>query len=168
MKKQVKRKCLGMEIEQTEDYGDKCNWVTKEYGLPIFGDIDYRLVCPLERAEQTKAFNYIRRYGGVLGQIALHPRNEGKRTFAQARFQKREGLTGGACDILIPSRKPFLCEIKRLNPSKSKVEKGQVEFLYNCKIAGGFSCFALGAIGAVDAFNYWRNHYHKSLLKAYE
>lgn len=101
-------------------------------------------------------FSYIRRVHPVIAEVATHQRNEGKRTFAQARWQKKEGLTTGAADILIPGKPSFVCEMKRADHTKSKWKDGQQEYLKTAQALGSFVCVALGWEAAVQALNDWR------------
>ena len=89
------------------------------------------------------------------GKIALHIRNEGKRTYGQTRWQQAEGMTSGAADIIIPGSTTFVCELKRRDHTKSKFQKGQLEYLESCQNQGAFVCVALGWEGAWEAFRHW-------------
>src|SRR5690625_5976683 len=71
--------------------------------LRVFGDTTYRGACPSEAMEQVTFFNRLRsQYPETWGRIALHPRNEGKRTPGQVYREKSEGMAEGAPDIVIP------------------------------------------------------------------
>lgn len=125
--------------------------------LKLYGDIDYRnKKCPVESAEQITFFNEIRRlYPDSYGLIALHPRNEGKRTQNQVMRQKAEGMTAGAADIVIPGNPAFVCELKRQDHTQSHWEDGQQDYLKVAQNAGAFVCVALGHKAAIEAFNVW-------------
>lgn len=124
--------------------------------LPVFGDQDYRnKKCPVESAEQITFFNTLRREYPELGIIAIHPRNEGKRTAQQAQRQKSEGMTPGASDIIIPCRVPFVCELKRADHTLSGWEPGQIAYLEAAKNNGAFVCVALGHKAALEALSVW-------------
>lgn len=121
--------------------------------LPVFGDINYRnKKCPPESAEQITFFNAIRKEFPT----ALHPRNEGKRTYNQVSRQKAEGMTVGASDIIIPSKITFVCELKRADHTMSRWQDGQLEYLENCKNDGAFVCVALGHESALEAIEEWK------------
>lgn len=123
--------------------------------LKVYGDTSYRGNCPPESAEQVTFFNRLRtQYPDTWGRIALHPRNEGKRTYGQVWRQKAEGMTDGASDIIIPLG--FACEMKRLDHTQSKWQPGQIEYLQAVHDAGGFACVALGWEAAWEAFEAWR------------
>lgn len=125
--------------------------------LRVYGDLDYRnKKCPVESAEQITFFNELRRlYPDSYGLIALHPRNEGKRTQNQVMRQKAEGMTAGAADIVIPGCPAFVCELKRQDRTQSHWEDGQQEYLKAAHDAGAFVCVALGHKAAIEAFNVW-------------
>lgn len=124
--------------------------------LPSFGDMDYRNKnCPPESAEQITFFNILRRDYPQLGLIAIHPRNEGKRTMQQAQRQKAEGMTIGAPDIVIPGSPSFLCEMKRLDHTQSRWQDGQLEYLEAAKDNGSFVCVAFGHKAALEALKIW-------------
>lgn len=118
--------------------------------LKVYGDTSKRGQCPSETAEQVTFFNAIRReYPESWGRIALHPRNEGKKTFAQVAREKAEGMTNGAPDIVIGS---FYCELKRQDHTQSEWQKGQLEYLEAAQDCGMFVCVALGYEAAMQAF----------------
>lgn len=124
--------------------------------LPCYGDIKYRGQCPSESAEQITFFNRLRSvYPTSYGLLAVHPRNEGKRTHAQVWRHKAEGMAPGASDIIIPGAPAFVCEMKRQNHTLSKWEPGQLEYLKAAEQHGAFVCVALGWEGAWQAFLDW-------------
>ena len=120
--------------------------------LNVFGDVSYRGECPQELAEQITFFQWLRLQHPELHRIAVHPRNEGKRTYHQARMQRLEGsLNTGASDVIIPAGRSFVCEIKRKDHTKSRWQKGQLEYLEAAHNAGAFVCVALGYEAAKEA-----------------
>jgi hypothetical protein len=124
------------------------------HDIPVFGNTDYRGDCPTEAAEQVTFFARIRRkYPDTWGRLALHPRNEGKRTHFQIAHQKAEGMTSGACDIVIPGNPTFLCELKRRDHTQSVWQKDQEQYLRTAQQLGSFACVALGVDAAEEAFN---------------
>lgn len=124
--------------------------------LPVFGDQDYRnKKCPVESAEQITFFNTLRREYPELGLIAIHPRNEGKRTQNQVTRQKAEGMTAGASDIVIPGCPSFVCELKRLDHTLCSWEPDQITYLEAAKNNGSFVCVALGHKAALEALEVW-------------
>lgn len=125
--------------------------------INVYGDQSFRdKKCPPESAEQVTFFNYIRtKYPDSYGLIAIHPRNEGKRSYGQVSRQKAEGLTTGAADIIIAGYPSFVCELKRQDHTLCTWQKGQQEFLKACAENGAFVCVALGAKPAIEAFEEW-------------
>lgn len=125
--------------------------------IPVYGDIDYRnKKCPTETAEQITFFNWLRReYPDSYGLIAIHIRNEGKRTIHQAIREKAEGMVSGAADIVIPGCPTFICELKRIDHTLCKWQEGQQEYLQAAKNNGAFVCVALGHKAAMEAFKEW-------------
>lgn len=121
--------------------------------IKVLGDIKFRGDCPKESAEQITFFNYLRKAHPKLGMIAIHPRNEGKRTFGQAARQKAEGMTTGAADVIIPCCPPIVIEIKRRDHTKSKWEDGQIDYLLACQTAGAIVAVALGWEAAAEVLN---------------
>jgi hypothetical protein len=95
--------------------------------------------------------------GDVYKRQALHPRNEGKRTHFQSAHQKAEGMTSGACDIVIPGNPSFVCELKRRDHTQSVWQKDQEQYLRTAQQLGSFACVALGADAAEEAFNHYLN-----------
>lgn len=124
--------------------------------LLVYGSLEYRGKCSVESVEQVTVFNYLRRkYPTTWGRIAVHPRNEGKRTHRQTVRQKAEGMTPGASDILIPGAPAFVCELKRKDHTQSKWESGQIDYLKASQDAGAFVCVALGAEAFICALEDW-------------
>ena len=127
--------------------------------FPIYGDQSFRGNCPSEQLEQTTFFNEIRtKYPDTWGRLAIHPRNEQQLRGGQFRGmikQKAEGMTPGAPDIIIPGRVSFVCELKRMDHTKSKWQPGQIEYLTAAHNAGAFACVALGWRAAWQAFQDW-------------
>lgn len=121
--------------------------------IKVYGDTSFRGDCPKESAEQITFFNYLRKAHPALGRIAIHPRNEGKRTFGQAARQKAEGMTKGAADVIIPCCPPLVIEIKRRDHTKSSWEDGQIDYLLACQAAGAIVAVALGWEAAVEVLN---------------
>ena len=124
--------------------------------LPTYGDPKWRGDCPQESVEQVTFFARLRRqYPDTYGRLAIHPRNEGKRTHYQTARQKAEGMTPGASDIVIPGAPAFVCEMKRRDRTQSQWQEGQAEYLQAAQNAGAFVCVALGCDAAWEAFNEW-------------
>lgn len=120
--------------------------------LKVYGDQTYRGECPTETAEQVTLFARMRkRWPDTIGRLAVHVRNEGKRTPGQTWHQKAEGMTDGASDVIIPGCPAFVLELKRRDHTASTWQKGQVEYLKAAHGMGAFVCVALGADAAIEA-----------------
>ena len=112
--------------------------------------------CPSEKVEMASFFNRLRRDHPALGAIALHIRNEGKRTAMQQQSIVGEGgFVKGASDVVIPGAPAFVMEMKS-RAKTAKVSKEQWAYLEACAAQGAFACVALGAVGAWEAFEVWR------------
>lgn len=135
----------------------KFNSLNKD--IKIYGDLSYRNKnCPSETIEQITFFNYVRtKYPSTIGVIATHQRNEGKRSYGQARMQKAEGMTKGAADIVIPGGQSFVCEMKRKDHTLSRWQDGQIKYLSAASGLGSFTCVALGHGAAIEALEDWIN-----------
>lgn len=128
----------------------------KLQGIPVYGDVKWRGNCPVESAEQTTFFNQLRKaYPDTLGVIASHQRNEGLRSHAQTSRHRAEGMTTGACDIIIPGCPSFCCELKRLDHTQSKISDDQIKYLIAAQAQGSFVCIALGWRSALEAMCEW-------------
>ena len=126
-----------------------------EHQIIIFGDLNDKNDCWSESVEQVTFFNWLLKQQNTHSLVALHVRNEGKRTFNQTRQQKIEGMNVGASDIIIPGSPTFVCELKRKNHRKSTISDAQIDYLIAAKNLGSFACVALGAEAAIAAFNYY-------------
>jgi hypothetical protein len=127
--------------------------------VPIWGNTEYRGACPKEALEQVTFFARLRRaYPSSYGLLALHPRNEGKRTHLQVAKEKSEGMTTGATDIVIPASPAFVCELKRRDHTQSKLADEQLAYLRAAAASGSYACIALGVDAAWEAFEDWRKH----------
>ena len=125
--------------------------------IKVYGDQKHRdKKCPPESAEQITFFNVLRRDYPELGAIAIHPRNEGKRSIQQTQRQKAEGMTPGASDIIIPGNPTFVCEMKRQDHTLCKWEPEQISYLQQCQKNGAFVCVALGYKAALEALEQWK------------
>ena len=125
--------------------------------IPVFGDASYRGDCPLETAEQISFLSMLRKEFPDLAEIAVHIRNEGKRSKRQGAQQKQEGMNTGASDIVIPCCPPMLIELKRRDHTQSSLGAKQLPYLVRSHRLGAFACVALGAIGAMEAVRKWHS-----------
>ena len=118
--------------------------------LSVAGDTSFRGKCKPEVIEQVEFFAWLRRELPALAAIALHPRNEGKRSGRQGHREKLEGMMPGAADIVIPCNPPIVIELKRRDHTQSRWQAGQLEYLEAAKAAGAVVCVALGAEAAAQ------------------
>lgn len=127
-------------------------------GIKVFGDKKHRdKKCPKEAAEQTTFFNQLRKaYPDTYGAVAIHVRNEGKKSVHQVAKEKMEGMVSGAPDIMIPGNPTFICELKRRDHTLSSLQEGQEPYLLAAQDMGAFVCIALGWEAAMEAFGEWR------------
>jgi len=124
--------------------------------LVIYGDTSYRGDCPSETLEQVTFFARLRKqFPDTYGALAIHPRNEGRRTLLQAAKERSEGMTTGATDIVIPGAPAFVCELKRRDHTKSTIGAEQLKYLRAAQAAGCSTCIALGCDAAWGAFLEW-------------
>lgn len=108
-----------------------------------------------ETAVQVEFFAMLRREKPITwGRLALHIRNEGKKTPQQVVREKLEGMQTGASDIVIPARIPFVCELKRCTrPAKFTDE--QQAYLTAAHEAGSFACVCYGLNALLTAYSDW-------------
>lgn len=118
--------------------------------LTVVGDRDFKGDCKPERVEQVEFFARLRAEFPSLAAVAIHPRNEGKRTMHQASLEKQEGMNPGASDIIIPCAFPIIIEMKRKDHRQSRWQKGQLEYLEAAKDLGCMVAVALGAEAAIE------------------
>lgn len=127
-------------------------------GVPFYGG-GYRGKCPPEAQEQVTFFAKLRReYPTTWGVLAIHPRNEQMLIGGQHRAlirHKAEGMSTGAADIIIPGVPTFVCELKRQDPTKSRWQDGQREYLQAAAEAGCHAVVAFGWHAAWAAFEDW-------------
>ena len=136
----------------------------KNLSFPVYGDQSFRGDCPVESVEQISFFNKIRKaYPDTWGRIALHPRNEQLLIGGQFKGiikHKAEGMTPGASDIVVPGSPPFICELKRRDHTQSKWQDDQIAYLETAQALGAFTCVALGATAAWQAFEDYLERYY--------
>lgn len=124
--------------------------------LPVYGQQE-KGVQPTEAMEQVTFFNRLRTlYPDTYGLIAIHIRNEGKRTWHGVAKEKAEGLVTGASDIVIPGNPSLLIEMKSKS-KQSRMSNEQIRYLIAAYNAGSVVCVAFGADAAMQAFNDWKN-----------
>ena len=124
-------------------------------GIKIYGTKDK--TCDITEAyHMITFFNSLRiNFPDSYGAIAVHIRNESRRTAQQAARHKMEGLVKGCSDIIIPGNPSFVCEMKSRSP-EAKISNEQINYLLAAQKNGSFVCVALGHEAAWEAFNDWR------------
>ena len=117
--------------------------------LKVYGDLSYRGDCLREDTEQINFFSWLSMHHKQLSALALHPKNESRRSWGQVNYDKKTGaINTGASDIVIPGAPSFVCEMKRQNHTNSIWQPGQIYYLKAASDAGCFVCVALGADAA--------------------
>lgn len=124
--------------------------------IPIYGDPTFRGDCPTEDVEQINFVNWLKFNYPIYFELFMHPKAEGKRNGAQISYDQRTGgIPASMPDCMIISKIPFCVELKRLDHTKSRWQKGQQEKLLELKAAGCFVGVALGFEGMKEAFLQW-------------
>ena len=123
--------------------------------IPIYGQKIKG--CKITEANHmTTFFNTLRREYPDYAAIALHIRNEGKRTKQQMDREKMQGgFVTGAADIVIPGNPTFVCEMKSQSP-RAKIDDEQLSYLLAAQSHGAWCCIALGHKAAMEAFLDWK------------
>jgi hypothetical protein len=124
--------------------------------IKIYGDVTYRGQCNSEEIEQIDFFALLREFWPQYAAIAIHPKNEGKRSNYRIKLDRKSGsLNKGASDVIIPASPPLVIELKRRDHTKSKITSEQVDYLTVASDMGAFACIALGAKAALAAVEEW-------------
>lgn len=128
-----------------------------ERNIEVRGDPSYRnKACPQEGAEQITLFNELRAKYPKLADVAIHPKNEGKRFGWQANADRMMGsLNTGASDVIIPGFPTCIVELKRQDRTCSSIEDDQIEYLVAGQDLGCWVCVALGWQAALDFIAEW-------------
>ena len=131
----------------------KISMFSLECKIPVYGDLKYRGIDASEANEQMTFVAEVRKTPQGAG--LFHIKNEGKRTEKQIFYDKANGMTRGASDIIILGSPTFVCEIKRRHATKAKTDQDQIGFLLYAQSVGCFACFAMGYEAALKAFDEW-------------
>jgi len=125
--------------------------------IKIYGDINHRdKDCRKESTEQKEFFGFLKELRPAYYKVAIHPKNEGKRSYQSATIDGDQGaLNKGASDIVIPAAIAFICEMKRVDHTLSTISKDQIEYLESGQDLGAFACIALGSNAAWQALLDW-------------
>lgn len=121
--------------------------------IKIYGKIDYRDGKRNETAQAQTFVNQVRKKYPHL--LIMHIKNEGRKTKAQADFDKSMGMLTGASDFIILGSPTFCLEMKNADHTMSTISKQQVDFLIKASSQGCFACVALGWEGAMQAVEDW-------------
>lgn len=122
----------------------------------VYGDQSFRGECKKEDHELSTFFNQLRKkYPETLGLIALHPKNEGKRSTIQARVDRMKGEAAGACDVVIAGNPTLLIEMKRQDHTQSVWQPRQIPFMQAAYDNGAIVCVCLGWVAAFEALDDW-------------
>jgi hypothetical protein len=122
--------------------------------IKVYGDLTHRdTKCPKEDSESQTLVNQIRkRYPHLL---FMHVKNEGKKTKAQADFDRSMGMLSGASDFLFLGSPAMCLELKRKDHTLSKWQPKQEQFLINAQEQGCFACVCFGWEAGMEAVEEW-------------
>lgn len=122
--------------------------------IKVYGDLSHRdTKCPKEDGEAQTLVNQVRkRYPHIL---FMHVKNEGKKTKAQADFDRSMGMLSGASDFLFLGSPAMCLELKRKDNTLSKWQPKQQEFLIKAQEQGCFACVCFGWEAGMEAVEEW-------------
>ena len=122
--------------------------------IKVHGDMAYRdPKAPKEDSESITLVNQVKkRYPHLL---FMHIKNEGKKTKAQADFDKAMGMLAGASDFVFLGTPPLLLEMKRKDNTLSTWQPNQQMFLLKAQEQGCMVRVALGWEAAMEAVEDW-------------
>jgi len=148
-----------------------------ELGIEIYGDPSYRGDCPLEDSDLASFFAWVRYNYPQYESLIFHCETEFNPTsassYAYHTKSKAKGRLDGIADIVclpVSSGAPgLLCELERMDISKSLASKKrkehfykQVSILSSQKSFGNIAIVALGLEATKTAFKEYINEYGKS------
>ena len=148
-----------------------------ELGIEIKGDPSYRGDCPIEDSDLASFFSWVRYNYPQYESLIFHCETEFNPTsassYAYHTKSKAKGRLDGIADIVclpVSSGAPaFLCELKRLDVSKSLASKKRKEhfetqllLLSSQKSFGNIAIVALGLEATKTAFKEYIDEYGKS------
>lgn len=124
----------------------------------IHGDLSFRGKCPHEDVEARAFVAMARRMHPEYARGLVHIPNEytvGKSGYEITKA-KREGMTPGHPDFIFGGRRfTGYVELKRKDPTQSTWNRKQTEFMLDARKNGAWVAYALGADGALLAFERW-------------
>ncbi len=112
--------------------------------------------APSEDSEQITFLNQLRKQKPHLAKVAVHIKNEGKRTMEQIQKDKAMGLVTGASDILIPGAPTLLIELKK-RTSRAKPTDEQLEYIEDAEALGAMGFVCWGWEQGMIAVEIWEN-----------
>ena len=110
--------------------------------------------APSESVEQITFFNQLRKLHPEIAKVAIHGKNEGKRTVKQIAKDKAEGLVKGAPDIFIAGNPTLLIELKKRS-KRARVSDEQINFLESASNLGADCYICYGWESAWKALQEW-------------
>lgn len=122
--------------------------------IRTYGDLTYRNPkAPTENAEAQTLVNQVRKLYPEL--LIMHIKNEGKKTKAQADFDKSMGMLKGASDFIVLGSPSLVLELKRQDHTLSAWQPNQQEFLLAAEKQGCFACVCFGWEAGMQAIEDW-------------
>jgi len=122
--------------------------------IRIYGDLTYRNPkAPKEDQEAQTLVNQVRKSYPDL--LIMHIKNEGKKTKAQADFEKSMGMLKGASDFIVLGSPSLVLELKRQDHTLSAWQPSQQEFLLKSQEQGCFACVCFGWEAGMQAIEDW-------------
>lgn len=110
--------------------------------------------APSESVEQITFFNQLRKHHPEIADVAIHVKNEGKRTKEQMAKDKAEGFVKGAPDIFIAGNPSLLIELKKRS-KRAKVGDNQIKYLEAASKLGAECYICYGWEAAWSALQKW-------------
>ncbi len=121
----------------------------------IYGDTDYRGKCKHEDFEVASFMAWVRYNHPQYALLITHIKNEGKRSWGQARRDKGIGMVKGYADIICIGSPCLVLEMKRKDHTLSNLGSEQALHLNSASVAGAYTCVCLGEEPAKEAFQDW-------------
>ena len=106
---------------------------------------NFRGECRSERMEQIDAMGWLQKNHPDRWPLIFHCPNETRANVQHMQMRAKEGVKPGIPDIIDPNN--FRCgffELKRLDSTKSRPSKDQIEFLERAAAAGHFTAICYG------------------------
>ena len=122
--------------------------------IKVYGSLDYRnpKTAKEDQEAQTIVNQVRKRYPHIL---FMHIKNEGKKTKAQADFDRSMGMMAGASDFIFLGNPTMCLELKRKDHTLSKWQPNQENFLIEAQQQGCFSVVCFGWEAGMEAIEDW-------------